>query len=165
MQKQGLPIHMRPPGGRARPDGQVLHWQSATLEGSMSPFFIQDVAPRRLRVPDDSEKVRHANGVSGVTGIQVAVAHLENGIARYSAILGVSPQQQDATTADFALGVFTLTLTVPTDDDDPLQAYLAQHGETPYQLWLSSEPTQPTPVLNPELTHGAQLDIKGVANG
>ncbi len=42
MQNRGLNVQMRPAGGRARPDGKELRWRSAMIEGTMTPFFIED---------------------------------------------------------------------------------------------------------------------------
>ena len=161
MQQRGLPIQPRPPGGRARSDGQALRWRSAMLEGTMTPFFIQDDTARNLRVPDDPDSIQHPNGVTGVAGIMVAVHGLDAGIMRYSAILDAAPQQQDATTADFALGDRTISLNAPTqtDEESDLRDYLAQHGEVPYKLWLWSEHGEQAGTLDNALTHGAHIEL------
>jgi hypothetical protein len=161
MQQRGLPIQLRPPGGRKRPDGQALRWQSAMLEGTMTPFFIQDDTARNLRVPNDPDTVRHPNGVTGVAGIMIAVHELDEGIMRYSAILDAPPQQQDATTADFELGERTISLNAPTDEENDLRDYLTHHGQVPYKLWLWSENGDQAGTLDKVLTHGAQIEVMG----
>lgn len=159
MHRYGLPVQPRPAAGRARPDGQLLRWRSAMLEGTMTPFFIQDETPRVLRVPNDADKINHANGVTGFAGIMVATHQLDAAITRYSGILDTPPQQQDAATADFALGDSTITVTVSTDDEDDLHAYLSQHGEVPYKLWLWSEHEDRVGTLDVALAHGAHIEI------
>jgi catechol 2,3-dioxygenase-like lactoylglutathione lyase family enzyme len=164
MQQRGLAIHLRPAGGRARPDGQVLRWRSAMLDGTMTPFFIQDDTPRNLRVPDDADKIQHPRGVTGVAGIMVAVADLDEGIRRYSAILDRPPQQQDATTADFALGDKTISLSAPAlaDEESNLYDYLTQHGQVPYKLWLwSARGAAGAGALYYTWTHGADIELMG----
>lgn len=55
-------------GGRQRPDGIMLAWQAAFLVGQgLSPFFIEDVTPRSLRVPDSLAAITHANTAQGIT--------------------------------------------------------------------------------------------------
>ncbi len=53
-------------GRRLRADGVELRWRSAGLEGGLSPFIIEDVTPRSLRVLDDPATATHANGVVGI---------------------------------------------------------------------------------------------------
>jgi catechol 2,3-dioxygenase-like lactoylglutathione lyase family enzyme len=161
MRQYGLPVQLRPAAGRARPDGQLLRWRSAMLEGSMTPFFIQDETPRILRVPNDTDKVNHANGVTGFAGIMIAAQQLDAAITRYSSILDRPPQQQDAATADFTLGDTTITVIISTEDEDDLHAYLNQHGEAPYKLWLWSDHEDRVGTLDVVLSHGAQLEIMG----
>jgi hypothetical protein len=40
------------------------------------PFFIEDLTDRSVRVPDDERRI-HANGVTGVARIVIAVEDLE----------------------------------------------------------------------------------------
>ena len=52
-------------GHRDRYDGERVVWQAINLEGTRSPFFIADVTPHLLRVPDDADKINHTNGCNG----------------------------------------------------------------------------------------------------
>lgn len=110
MRARGLDVELRPPGGRARPDGQELRWRSAMSGGSMTPFFIQDETPRVLRVPNDASLTNQPNGVSGVAGLEVAVGHLDTAIKQYQAMLDINPHAQSADRAEFHLNDFTITL-------------------------------------------------------
>jgi catechol 2,3-dioxygenase-like lactoylglutathione lyase family enzyme len=144
MQKRGLDVQLRPPGGRARPDGQQLRWQSAMVGGSMTPFFIQDVTPRVLRVPIDADKIQQPNGISGVKGIRIAVVDLSIGLQCYEAMLNLKPNAENA---EFQVGDFTVRLIQSDVPEDRIHA-----------LILSGKSTQ---TLDLALTHGAQIDVIG----
>ena len=75
------------PGRRSRPDGVEIAWQSARPASSDLPFLCADLTPRALRVPE-GEVRRHANGVTGIGEVRVAVRDLAATLARYRAYLG-----------------------------------------------------------------------------
>ncbi|WP_332824046.1 VOC family protein, partial [Ramlibacter sp.] len=60
------------PGGRVRPDGQRVDWQTARQAQHDLPFLCADLTPRGLRVPE-GEVRRHPNGATGIAGVTVAV--------------------------------------------------------------------------------------------
>ncbi len=159
MEKRGLAVQLRPPGGRATPTGEELRWRSAMLDGNMTPFFIQDDTPRHLRVTIDPKLRLQPNGVSGVAGIMIPYSDLNSGVNLYSTILGSPPQQQDSMSADFALDSVTITLVAPTTDDENLGDYLAKHGEAPYKLWLWTGIGEKAGELDSARTHGAQIEL------
>ena len=78
-------------GGRLRPDGQRLQWQIATPPTADLPFLCGDVTPRALRVREGDVRL-HANGVTGIASLTVAVADLDASLGRYRALLG--PRQE-----------------------------------------------------------------------
>jgi hypothetical protein len=159
MENRGLKVQLRSPGGRVTPTGEELRWRSAMLDGSMTPFFIQDDTPRFLRVTKDPDLQRQPNGISGIAGIMIPYSDLNSGVNLYSTILGNPPQQQDSMSADFALEAITITLVAPTNDDQNLGDYLAQHGEVPYKLWLWTSVGEKAGELDTMLTHGVQLEL------
>jgi len=59
-------------GRRQRTDGVELRWRTAALDGGMSPFLIEDITPRNLRVPGDLATITHANGVTGIAKLEGA---------------------------------------------------------------------------------------------
>jgi len=59
-------------GRRLRKDGIELRWRTAEFDGGRSPFLIEDVTPRNLRVPDDIETVTHSSGVTGIAKLEGA---------------------------------------------------------------------------------------------
>ncbi|NTU86090.1 MAG: VOC family protein, partial [Chloroflexales bacterium] len=87
---RGLPLVGPVAGGRERPDGVRLEWQTALADAPELPFLCGDVTPRELRVPYGLAW-RHPNGVSGIFRVTVAVRNLEVSAARYAALLGQRP--------------------------------------------------------------------------
>jgi catechol 2,3-dioxygenase-like lactoylglutathione lyase family enzyme len=75
------------PGGRVRPDGQRLEWQTARQAQHDLPFLCFDITPRALRVPE-GEVRRHRNGALGIAEVTVAVRDVQASLARYRAFLG-----------------------------------------------------------------------------
>ena len=80
-----IPTSGPDPGSRAKPDGTVIRWVTATVgketRGSLLPFLIEDVTPRELRVrPSPSS----ANiGLTGIRIVVVGVRHLDRAVARF----------------------------------------------------------------------------------
>lgn len=149
--------------GRKRPDGTQIGWRTVSIDNSRSPFFITDTTPRVLRVPDDPDKISHANGVTGVEGLVVAVNRLDKGVARYRAMLNQEPEPgppvTGAETASFHLGAFTLTLAAPDAFDSPLHPHLKQRGEAPFEIHLRTDQPERTGLLNLKQAHGARIEL------
>jgi len=155
-QSRGLEIHGPHPGGRLRPDGVRVAWQTARPAAPGMPFLCGDVTPRELRVPQ-GELRAHANGVAGIAGVTVAVEDLSATAARYQALLG-----GDAAGPAFPLGDATITLIAPiagAGDHDPVRARLSLRGEGPFALTLRGERAT---AFDPGLTHGVPIDLVAV---
>lgn len=73
-------------GRRLRPDGIELCWRTASVDGGMSPFLIEDVTPRYLRVPNDLLTITHANGVTGIARLEGADFDLRQGNQRLTGL-------------------------------------------------------------------------------
>lgn len=159
MRERGLNVQARPAGGRARPDGQKLRWQSAMIEGTMTPFFIQDDTPRNLRVTDDPEFTRQPNGVTGVVGISAAVFNMMEGITLYRAILDAEPSEESFTTARFDLGGVMIDAIAPANTDTSVAQYLIDRGTVPYMLSLKTSQADKAGYLNLSKTHGALIEL------
>ncbi|MCS6870275.1 MAG: VOC family protein [Anaerolineae bacterium] len=82
-------------GARRKPDGSQLAWQLALVNNGFLPFFIEDMTPRPLRVPDDPALTVHANGVRGIGGIELVVPDLAAAQTRYQTLLGVQAEPED----------------------------------------------------------------------
>jgi len=89
------------PGGRVRPDGERLEWQTARQARHDLPFLCFDLTPRALRVPEGDVR-RHRNGVTGIAEITVAVRDIAQSLHRYRAFLGDAAVDGDAVKLDGA---------------------------------------------------------------
>jgi len=156
--ERGLEIEGPFPGGRLRPDDQQVAWQTGRALTPDLPFLCGDVTPRVLRVPDGAART-HANGVTGIAGLTVAVADLGVSVARYRALLGTAELPSSspvAARAIFALGDTTITLATPADTTNtPLSARLAARGEGPFALALRGAAQGAT--FDLRLAHGARM--------
>lgn len=73
-------------GGRLRPDGQELRWQTGLAPSADLPFLCADVTPRTLRVPQGKSQ-QHANGAQGIARITVTVRDMEASTGHYRSLL------------------------------------------------------------------------------
>ncbi len=102
-------------GGRVRPDGQRLAWQIGTPPSPDLPFLCGDITPRALRVREGEVRV-HANGVTGVAAVTVAVADLEASLQRYAALGGPEATRPAATVSATGLGLRLATVKLGATD-------------------------------------------------
>ncbi|HEU5100149.1 MAG TPA: VOC family protein [Roseiflexaceae bacterium] len=162
--ERGLAIEGPIAGGRLRPDGQQVAWQTGQAATQDLPFLCGDVTPRSLRVPGGAARV-HANGVGGIAGLTVAVADLGASISRYRALLGMAEREASpsaeldrARQASFALGDTTITLAAPEPGAaTPLAERLAGVGEGPFALVLRG--ARRDQALDLTLAHGARMSL------
>jgi catechol 2,3-dioxygenase-like lactoylglutathione lyase family enzyme len=166
---RGVEIEPARPGGRLRPDGQRIAWQTANLLGPGLPFFCADVTPHSRRVPEGAVR-RHSNGVVGVAEVVIAVTDLALSREQYQALLGQAPQTPsdrstlpEALTVTFRLGATRLTLAQPAGETSPLRAYLAAGGERPYQVTLATRQPAAPADLDLARTHRARLSLLSIS--
>lgn len=151
MQSRGIRVMPQQPGSRVLKDGTQVKWKTLQAGSSMSPFFIEDITPHSLRVPDDAAATTHANGITGISGLRILADNLDRSVARYEAMLGMtSPRAYGS--VRFPLGDFTLQLTLATSDRS--RAYLRDRGGVPYEIYFAGGGDEQ---LDPHLTHGARL--------
>ena len=169
-------------GGRVRPDGAQLLWQTARHATPDVPFCCGDITPRALRVPEGTVRT-HPNGALGVATLTVAVHDLDTTLARYQALLGPKASIARAAGAgpDDARGVRTATVTVgtltitlqsaPVDaraahtahsppesaHADALRQRLATRGEGPCAVGLRRAPGDAAEMFNVNACHGVAL--------
>src|SRR6266436_3996975 len=91
--KAGVDIDDPSPLSRVRPDGYQLKWVLSIPRGvyrGVAPFLIQDETPREERVP---RQTRHANGVTGIGTVTVAVDDVGRVAGWYTKVLGKPGQR------------------------------------------------------------------------
>ncbi len=155
-------------GARARLDGVQLQWRSASVSpAGQLPFIIEDVTPRDLRVPSGAA-TQHANNVTGILSLTLAVGDLAAAKGRFSALLDAAPLvERDnpdirAHIATYVVGQYSIELAQPADDQSMLAAPLAARGDGPDSISLTADPGPPEARwLDPSATHGARLQIVG----
>ena len=160
--QRGLNLQGPRPGGRLRPDGQRLEWQTATSPTHDLPFLCADVTPRDLRVPSGPAH-NHKNGATGISALGVVVSDIDRSRQSYSALLGPETVFSDVQQAyerkeiDFRLGETVIVLAQPTTGE--LQQHLRTRGEGPNLLALSARPDIRPETLDPTLTHGVPITL------
>ncbi len=157
-------LHIRGPirGGRLRPDGLEIAWQTGRADHPALPFLCADLTPRDLRVPHGPAQL-HANGVSGIAEVAVLVDDLEEAARLYSALLGDTAEvareygQHAPDVVRFKLAHATLNLHPARNTAE--QRRLKSHGPGAHALTLLS--THPgAESLDTERTHGVEMDLK-----
>jgi hypothetical protein len=165
MKQMGLHPSQPSPGSRLRPDGKLISWRSVSVDNSRAPFFIEDQTDRGLRVPsDDSTMTHHSNGVTGVESIVVAVHKLERAVENFETMLEMAarrpgPAINGAETAVFNLGSASLILAAPDALDSPIQAYISERGEVPYEIRLRTSKPAEAGSLNYRKVHRARIQL------
>jgi catechol 2,3-dioxygenase-like lactoylglutathione lyase family enzyme len=166
---RGLAVSGPTDGGRVRPDGEELKWQTARQSTFDLPFLCGDVTPRELRVPEGHVR-RHANGAAGVATLVVAVHDVDASLARYEALLGSKLGAPFALPglgvriASIALDATTLVLMSPLDPTAgafprDLARRLADRGEGPCALQLRNATPGEFRRLDLSGTHGALIEM------
>lgn len=152
-------------GGRIRPDGQRIDWQTIRAgDGSAPsrlPFYCHDLTERTLRVPDGNAAV-HANGVTGVAGVTVVVADLDAATEEFAGLTGHPGTDVESVVHDvararrFAIGRSWIEAVEPSARPSELRAYLEERGELPYEITLRATEGR-RELLDEGLTHAARL--------
>jgi hypothetical protein len=126
----------------------------------VAPFLIEDETPRRERVP---RQMRHANGVTGIATVTVAVSDLASVRSWYAAVLGRAGREAvrddlDAAGADFTIGPHILEFLAPRTATSLLGDWLRTRGPSPYAAALRTASATRAP-LDPARTEGARLAL------
>lgn len=153
-------------GGRRRPDGRELQWQTARHATPDVPFLCGDVTPRAWRVPEGDLRV-HPNGVTGVASLAIAVADLSVTLQRYRALLGpdavVGPAAllpgSGLRLAQLQLGTTSLVLAerAGVGDGGVLGQWLDTRGQGPCAFSLRTASQAPQR-LDAQRSHGVVID-------
>src|SRR5438093_485158 len=91
LKKAGVAVSDPERGGRQRPDGKRVDWQTAQVgeegRGAFFPFLIQDFTPRNDRVYPRGKP--SAPDFSGVTKVVIVVKDLDSAVKRYREAYGL----------------------------------------------------------------------------
>src|SRR5207245_4583566 len=91
LKEAGVPVSEATRGGRLRPDGKRLEWQTAQVgedgRGAFFPFLIQDLTPRRDRVYPRGKP--SAPDFTGVKKVVIGVKDLDSAVKRYREAYGL----------------------------------------------------------------------------
>ncbi len=145
---RGLEIAGPFSGGRERPDGVRIAWQTARPATPDLPFLCGDITARDLRVPTGAAR-QHPNGVTGIARVLVATRDPAESAARYRALLGITGVT-DAEGIAFPLKSSAIVLTTLTDQRREGPCALVLRGGAPGDL-------------DPARTHGTPIRIGGSA--
>lgn len=178
LQSRGVSVHGPFPGGRERPDGQRVAWRTIEVEGvGPVPFLIEDLTPRRLRIPDGAA-TEHPLGVARLLELALVVEDLDAAAASFAALLGsagtplAAPMEDTEGTEGvgaalrFTVGPHTIDLLTPTGPESAPGCALNERGPAPYVLTLGATDTSANAEKTLPLaqTHGARIRIVGVAS-
>ncbi|OLB93181.1 MAG: hypothetical protein AUH30_20775 [Candidatus Rokubacteria bacterium 13_1_40CM_68_15] len=161
--KAGVDIDDPSPLSRVRPDGYQLKWVLSIPKGvdrGVAPFLIQDETPREERVP---RQTRHANGVTGIGTVTVAVDDVSRVAGWYARVLGTPGQrivseELDGVGQRFTSGPHTLDFVAPDAAGSPLRPWLAARGASPYAATLTASGARGG-LLDESKTLGARLTL------
>ena len=161
--KAGVDIDDPSPLSRVRPDGYQLKWVLSIPRGvyrGVVPFLIQDETPRAERVP---RQTRHANGVTGIGTVTVAVDDVGRVAGWYTKVLGkpgqrIVSEELGGVGQRFVIGPHTLDFVAPDAAGSPLTSWLATRGASPYAATLST-PGARGGLLDESKTLGARLTL------
>jgi catechol 2,3-dioxygenase-like lactoylglutathione lyase family enzyme len=146
---------------RQRPDGAEVRWTCVLARGEqrgVAPFLIAEETGRDARVPPPGP---HANGVTGIGRMTVAVRDLVVVRRWYADALGVSGEdvaspELGAAGARFAIGPHTFEFLAPTGAG-PIRDWVTTRGASPYAATLVGA-ARPIP-LDLNQTWGARLAL------
>lgn len=135
-------------GGRRRPDGVQLEWETAQVgpesSGDFFPFLIHDLTPREQRAFPQGKPSNH--DFNGVAKVVIAVHDLEASMKRYHQAYGTPPaikQVDPEFGAHLALlGGAPVILAQPLTADSWLSKRLVDFGEAPCAFILAGRKTR-----------------------
>ncbi len=149
-------------GGRERPDGYVVRWINNKVEGEFQgriPFIIEDVTPRAERLPAERQ---HANRVTGIDCLTLAVHSLRPVPIMAGLMGGVSGEyvrydKLRASGTRLSVGGHALEYLMPHDRPGPLAEHLARNAPVPFAV--SFKTTGAAKTLDPAETEGVRIKL------
>lgn len=159
----GVDIGDPEPKNRKRPDGVEVRWVFSLSRGEhrgIAPFVITDETGRDERVPRERT---HANRVTGVGSLTIAVEDVATARGWYAHVLGrpgaeITRPDLQAAGARVEIGPHRVEFVAPTGARGPIAEWLRRRGPSPYAATLRGPAARRGP-LDPAKTHGARLAI------
>jgi hypothetical protein len=144
LRESGIEVRGPERGGRKRPDGSAVEWETAIVgpgaAGSVLPFVIEDKTPRRLRVPEASSLV--GNLISGVAVVLLGVRDLDASVALFRMAHELEePRLEPRGDLKMTIAFFPGTpvmLASAWKDDGCLAERIARFGECPVAFLLGT---------------------------
>jgi catechol 2,3-dioxygenase-like lactoylglutathione lyase family enzyme len=163
LRRAGIDIGEPEHRDRKRPDGKEIRWVFSLARGAdrgVAPFIIADETGRDERIPRERG---HANGVTGIDTVTVAVDDVARVRGWYAQVLrqpGSDVKRDDiaATGVRFAIGPHRFDFVAPATASSPLTAWLAARGPSPYAATFKGGAGR-AGALDPNRTHGARLAL------
>jgi hypothetical protein len=144
LKRRGIQAGDPTPGGRNKPDGTMLRWETASVgpgpNGSLLPFMIEDKTPRSLRVQPSAGM--QDRGLTGIAAVVIAVRDLKSAVELFRKAYGW-PQPITEEHPEFAarLAHFAATpvvLASPLEKSSWLNQRLQTFGEGPAAFLLAT---------------------------
>lgn len=166
LREAGLDVPDPTLGGRIRPDGQKVEWQTVRLDPERHPslpFYCHSTNDITLRVPTGQAAV-HANGASGIHKVFIGVSDLDQAAADYHIVAGITfddeahKQPEANKWQQFRVGTYNIVLIEPEEPESEVARSIAARGEVPIEVALKSTNEQGS-AIDQGLTHGAKLAI------
>ncbi len=145
----GLGVEDLGEGGRRLPGGEEIRWRSASIaqEGKILPFLIEDVTPRRMRVPG-GRAADHPNGATGISRLEVSARDPAKARRDLAALTDGPP-------GSLELGACEI---IPVEQGE-------QEREGPSSVGLSTGIPGVAGELDRTLSHGARFTFTPEADG
>jgi len=153
---RGITIGDVKTGGRMTPEGVNLEWKSAMIDGTRSPFFVQDVTPREDRVSTDVADTTHPNQVNSISELSFVSDDLSKMVDFYKAILGEEGQRFEDDVI-FAVGKTTLALSSAKRREQ--REHVKLRNDAPFSLQVRTSLAKWSRNQEFTETNNARLDI------
>lgn len=148
LRRKGIEVRGPERGGRRKPDGTKLEWETALLgtepAGSLLPFMIEDYNDRDSRVGPFTAS--REEGYRGIAAVIVAVEDLSGAVALFqSAFGGDAPSQMEDPRFEARIAHLFGTpviLASPLHPSSPVRTRLQQFGEGPLGFLFSKIRTE-----------------------
>lgn len=157
MRGRGISLSFIRSGGR-RQDGIDMRWRVASPVFGFSPFLLQDMTPRHLRIPSDEASTTHANTVTGIAALYLGMEHenISNAITYYTMFTGVPAVTDFQVYSYIRLEGLTINFRPPLSKRRLPDAF----GDVPEEIVLNTTDYEVEPHLfDMAYTHGVRFSL------